>query len=75
MDQVHTEDQDRTEEDEVKRLKRQLAEKEKENALLREKIQSCQAPCPLTHTTPTPTHTGDFMQLWCVWGLQVLHRL
>ena len=63
MDQVHTEDQDRTEEDEVKRLKRQLAEKEKENALLREKIQSCQAPCPLTHTTPTPTHTGDFMQL------------
>ncbi|CAM4658746.1 unnamed protein product [Leuciscus chuanchicus] len=58
-DQIHTEDphQDRTEDqEEVNRLKRQLADKEKENALLREEIKTYQASHPLTHTTPTQAH-------------------
>ncbi|KAL2092960.1 hypothetical protein ACEWY4_010272 [Coilia grayii] len=53
--QINTEypNQDGTEDqDEVNQLKRQLAAKEKENALLREEIQTYQH----IHTTPTQTH-------------------
>lgn len=60
-DQVHAEDshQDHTEdqkEEEVNRLKRQLADKEKENALLREEMENYQASHPFTHSTPTQAH-------------------
>lgn len=58
-DQVHTEDphQDRTEDqEEVNRLKSELVAKVKENALLREEIQTYQASHPLTLATPTQAH-------------------
>ncbi|XP_030228729.1 rab GTPase-activating protein 1 isoform X8 [Gadus morhua] len=66
VDQVHTEDQDRTEEDEVKRLKRQLAEKEKENALLREKIQSSPTPHPHPLRDRTHSHRRLYATVMCL---------